>query len=517
MPMARTTALRRAAALGLVAAAGLLVRVGTGGRHSVSTAFAAAIAPYDCLQFDFDAQHSGNNPHESTISTANAGSLHQLYRIPLPAVADGAPAYLTAVTTPMGVRDLLFVTTKAGHVAALDAHTGASVWMQQYPAGSYRINNGGSPTYTTSSPAIDPNRQYVYSYGLDGYVHKLQVGDGTEVTSGGWPELTSLKPFNEKGSSALSIATARSGITYLYVAHAGYPGDRGDYQGHITAISLADGSQRVFNANGSDQAVHFVERPGTPDTPGVQTGIWARAGVIYDTDTDRIYMATGNGPYDPAQHNWGDSVFALNPDGSGLNGDPLDSYTPTNQQQLNNTDADLGSTAPAILPLPANSAVTHLAVQGGKDALLRLLNLDNLSGQGGLGHTGGEVGTTIRVPQGGEVLTQPAVWVNPADGTTWTFVANGNGISGLKLTVDAGGTPGLQVAWKSGTGGTSPIVANGVLFYAGNHNLRALDPVTGTELGHDSTIGSIHWESPVVANGALYITDESGQLTAYGP
>ena len=41
--------------------------------------------------------------------------------------------------------------------------------------------------------------------------------------------------------------------------------DRGDYQGHITAINLADGSQRVFNANSSDQAVHFAERPDTPD------------------------------------------------------------------------------------------------------------------------------------------------------------------------------------------------------------------------------------------------------------
>ena len=31
----------------------------------------------------------------------------------------------------------------------------------------------------------------------------------------------------------------------------------------------------------------------------------------------------------------------------------------------------------------------------------------------------------------------------------------------------------------------------------------------------DKTIGSIHWESPVVANGVLYLTDESMHLTAY--
>ena len=52
-------------------------------------------------------------------------------------------------------------------------------------------------------------------------------------------------------------------------------------------------------------------------------------------------------------------------------------------------------------------------MQGGKDAKLRLLNLDDLSGQGGPGHTGGEIGPLVDVPQGGQVLTAPAVWINP--------------------------------------------------------------------------------------------------------
>ncbi len=79
---------------------------------------------------------------------------------------------------------------------------------------------------------------YVYSYGLDGYVHKYQVGDGIEILTGGWPQLTTLKGYDEKGSSALSIATS-GGVKYLYVVHGGYPGDKGDYQGHVTAINLA--------------------------------------------------------------------------------------------------------------------------------------------------------------------------------------------------------------------------------------------------------------------------------------
>jgi outer membrane protein assembly factor BamB len=475
------------------------------------------VAQHDWLQFNFDAQHSGNNTRETIITPGNVGSLHQLFQVSLPAVADGAPAYLSAVDTPAGVADLLFVTTKAGHIVALDAHTGRQVWVHQYPAGSCRINNGSQPCYTTSSPAIDPVRQVVYTYGLDGYVHKHRVGDGVEVTGQGWPELATLKPFNEKGSSDLSMATASDGAHYLYMANGGYPGDRGDYQGHITAINLADGSQRVFNANCSDQPVHFAEQPATPDCPAVQSAIWARAGVVYDPDLDRIYMATGNGLFDPSRYDWGDTVFALHPDGTGMNGMPLDSYTPTDYQRLQSLDADLGSTAPAILPVPDTSTIRHLALQGGKDAKLRLLNLENLSSQGGPGHVAGEVGSVIDVPQGGQVLTAPGVWVNPADGTTWAFVANGRGLSGLRLMVSASSIPALELAWRVPDGGTSPIIANNVLYYAASHDIRALDPATGRLLWHDTQIGSIHWESPIAANGILYITDESSQLTAYGP
>ncbi len=338
----------------------------------------------------------------------------------------------------------------------------------------------------------------------------------SEVTGGGWPEQVTLKPVDEKESSALSVATAKDDTNYLYVTNGGYIGDRGDYQGHVTTINLADGSQHVFNTLCSNQPVHFGEQAGQPDCPQVQAAIWARPGVIYDAGTNKIYMATGNGLFDPAQHDWGDSVFALNPDGTGANGNPLDSYTPTDYQQLQNTDADLGSTAPAILPVPANSKVQHLAVQGGKDGILRLLNLDNLSGQGGPGHTAGEI-STVPVPQGGRVLTQPAVWINRNDHATWVFVANANGISGLKLVFDANGMPSLDPVWHRSPGGTSPIVAEDVLYYASSGQILGLLPLNGQTLWQNNGIGAIHWESPIVANGVLYITDESGKLTAYSP
>ena len=296
----------------------------------------------DWPQFNLDAQHSGTSRQETVIHRGNVATLHPLYHVTLPGVADGAPAFLAGVTTPLGVKDLLFLTTKNGWIVACDAATGGVVWSHQPATG---------PNYTTSMPAIDPGRQYVYSYGLEGRVHKYQVGDGTEITTGGWPEVATLKPSVEKSSPGLAVAIARDGTPYLYVANGGYPGDAGDYQGHVTAINLTTGAQRVFNANCSDQTVHFT-LGGSPDCAAVQTAIWARSGVVYDADNDRIFMATGNGNYNGniGGHNWGDSVFALNADGSGAGAGPVDSYTPTEFQQLQNADADLGSTAPALFP-----------------------------------------------------------------------------------------------------------------------------------------------------------------------
>jgi PQQ-like domain len=484
-----------------VCSAGLLLA-----RLGAFAVLVLGLSAYDWPQFGFNSLHSSNNTQESVINASNVSSLQRFLHVSLPSTADGAPAFLSNVVTISGTMSLVFVTTKAGHIMALDWRTGATVWSHQ--------NNAG-PNYTTSSPAIDPNRRYVYSYGLDGHVHKYQVGDGHEIIDGNWPELTTRKPSVEKGSSALSIATARNGTSYLYVTNGGYPGDAGDYQGHVTAINLSNGAQHVFNTMCSDQTVHFVEQPGNPDcSGGVQSAIWARPGVIYDPDTDKIYMATGNGTYTPASHEWGDTVFSLNPDGTGSGGNPLDTYTPTNFQDLQNGDADLGSTAPAILP--NTSQYPHVAVQGGKDAVLRLLNLDNLSGHqpAGPGFTGGEVFSTT-VEQGGEILTMPAVWVNPSDSSTWVFVANGNGLSGLKLSVDIGDNPSLVKMWKINSGGTSPIVANGVLYYVAGANIWGLDPVSHAQLWNNNQIGSVHWESPIVVNGLLYVTDDNHFLSGY--
>jgi len=463
-----------------------------------------AASAADWLQWGYDPSHSANNPDETTITADNVAQLTRRYQITMSANANVAPVLASAVTTADGMKDLLFVTAQNGRLTAFDAADGSIVWSAN--------TSGTSPT--ESAPAIDPNRTFVYSYGVDGKVHKYQIDDGTEITDGGWPQIATLKPSVEKGASAISFASS-GGTTYLYAVNDGYIGDGGDYQGHLTAIDLSSGEQKVFNSLCSDITIHLVlnGNAGTTDCSERQSGIWGRPGATYDAATDRIYITTGNGLFDAntGGFNWGDSVLALHPDGSGAGGGlPVDSYTPTNYSQLDGQDVDLGSASLSILPVPGNSAVQHLGLQTGKDSKLRLIDLDDMSGTGAPGGVGGEI-QLIDVPVSEFWMkTQPAIWVDRnGDGATWVFMANGSGLSGLKLVFDGSNHPSLLSTWTKTSDATSAIVANDVLYHAGSCSggtcLIARRPLTGEVLWTSPTIGSLKWQSPILVNGALYI------------
>jgi hypothetical protein len=499
---------------------------------AVMQASAPALAA-DWLQFGYDQAHSGFNTQERGYLVGNTSNAQ--WSVSVHAFGSGTaitsnstPVYLSDVSTASGTKDLLFLVTQNGTLVAFAANDGSVVWSK------HPTSTGGSPT--TGSAAIDPNRQFVYAYALDGYIHKYQVGDGTEITTGGWPELATLKPSVEKGAAGIAIATPPGGVNYLYHATNGYGGDGGDYQGHVTTVNLSTGAQTVFNAMCSNLFMHFVNN-GTPKTndcnlgtstnpggpggrDGQMSGIWGRPGVIYHAQTNRIYFATGNGLFDAnmaGDYEWGDSVLSLNPDGTGSGfGMPVDSYTPSNYVGLYAQDTDLGSTAPAILP-STHATYPHLAIQSGKDGCVRLINLDDMSGAGGPGHAGGELNAATACSTdaiGSTVFPQPAVWVNPADGATWAFVANNNAkINGYKLDV-SGAIPVLSRQWTNNSGGKSPAIANGVLFAAATGIIRGLNPLTGSQVW-SASIGSIDWQTPIVVNSHLYVTDSNAKLWSF--
>ena len=458
----------------------------------------------DWLQFGYDDAHSGNNTTETLISADNVAGLRQRYQVSLPTSnVDSAPIYLAGVVTAGGTKNLLFVLGEDGTLIAIDADVGSIVWSHQV--------SGAIPTQST--PAIGPDRAYVYAYGLDGYVHKWHVDTGEEVTDASWPELITLKPDVERVAGGLTIATSGT-TTYLYVVTNSLF-DKLDYQGHLTTIDLTSGAQTVFNTLCSDNPTHLDHTgnncPWPNDTSPGGNGIWGRGGATFDSDTGRVYITSGNGWFDAntGGHNWGDSVLSLLPDGAGTLGLPDDSYTPEDYLDLWGQDLDLGAISLAILPVPPGHTVTHLGAQVGKDAMIRLIDLDNMNGSHGPGGVGGE----LQQNGGGGLFTQPAVWID-AEGNTWMFVTN-KGVEAFKLQFDVKDVPYLQLQWDVGGSGTSPVIADGVLYLFGQactppatNCMFALDPRTGSLLWASSQeIQVPHWASPIVVDGALYVVE----------
>ena len=99
--------------------------------QQTATVESAASTRYDWLQYNGNPQHTGNNTLETSLGASDVAQLTRKFQVTLPAVADGAPVYLASVSTPSGVRDVLFVTTRDGRIIALDGQTGATLWSKQ--------------------------------------------------------------------------------------------------------------------------------------------------------------------------------------------------------------------------------------------------------------------------------------------------------------------------------------------------------------------------------------------------
>lgn len=447
-----------------------------------------AIPAADWTRFDYDAKRSGVGPAATGISAGNVRGL-RLRTVQLPGTVDSSAIELHGVRAGGRVHDVVVVTTTYGRTLALDPGTGRRLW--EFTPGNIHAYEG-SAQITTATPIADPGRRFVYAASPDGRIHKLSVASGHELRAGGWPVSVTFDPTREKIASALNI----SGHSLL-VTTGGYLGDPPTYQGHVVAIDLGSGRvTAVWNALCSNR--HALIDPPTA-CHASDAAIWARAGAVVEPGTGRILVATGNAPFNGST-NWGDSVLELSPNAKRL----AQNWTPADQAHLNATDGDIGSTAPAILPV---SHGRRLAVQGGKAGVLDLLDLARLNGVGGAGaRLGGQV-QEIQSPESDQVFTTPAVWRHK--GKTWVFVAN-NSATWAYVLGGSAAHPRLSVAWRSGDGGTSPVVAGGLLYvYDPAGSLDVYAPTTGRKLA-SLPAGSGHWNSPIVVGGRVILPVGNG-------
>jgi PQQ-like domain len=460
---------------------------GCGGASSTSvdlptpTAAAASIpAPTSASATQLlDWPEFGLNPQRSDVSEASAGitsaNVAHLYRhtIALPGTVDSSPIYLHDAIVDGAAHNVIVVTTSYGKTLAIDADSARILWTFT-PPGYERW--AGSGQITVSSPLADPDREFVYAASPNGLIHKLALSDGSEDRRGAWPVSITHDATHEKLGAALNIDGPD-----VVVATSGYFGDIPPYQGHVVLIERASG--RVagwFNTLCSNRRTLIVPS----SCSASDSAILSRGGAVIEPGGARMLIDTGNGPWN-GRTNFGDSVIELTFPGLNLR----QSFTPVDQEHLNASDTDLGSSAPVLLG-------ENRVELTGKDGIMRVLSLARLNGRSVSSHTllGGEV-QRLPLPGGGMLFTAPAVWRR--DGHTTMFVGDENATAAFVLRHGR-----LYRVWENSTAGTSPVMVGGLLY--------VYDPASGGiyvyHPGSPRPIAKLpgeggHWNSPIVVDG----------------
>jgi outer membrane protein assembly factor BamB len=398
--------------------------------------------------FGYDAARHNSSP-TSTINAQNVGKLKRM-RVTLDGTVDSSPIYADGK---------FVVTTTYGRTEALNPDTGRVLWRFTPPAYSHVAR---SAQITNASPAASTDRTAVYAAASDGRIRKLRLADGKVL----WTTSITRDPTHEKLTSSLNVSRG-----LVIATTGGYIGDAPPYQGHVVTLSERTGRiAHVWNSLCSNRHALIVPRTCSSS----DSAIWSRNGAAVDPANGTLVVATGNGPWNGST-DWGDSTLVLSPDAARL----LRHWTPTDQKALESSDADLGSTSPGLLD-------GGLAVQGGKDGKVRLLQLRRLPGVNS--RLGGEL-QTIPTPGGG-LFSSPAIWKGK-----WVFLSTDGGTAAWLLR---GGR--LHAVWSNRNDGTSPVLAGNLLYVAGSGSVRVYVPTSGKQVATLPS-GPVHWQSPIVVNG----------------
>jgi outer membrane protein assembly factor BamB len=424
---------------------------------------------HDWTRFGWDAGRSSASADPTGITAANVATLRR-QQVSIDGTVDGSAIYLHGVRANGGTHDVFFVTTTYGKTLAIDAADGTILW--RFTPSGYD-SWAGSRQITTATPVADPGREFIYAASPDGRIHKLSVADGRAV----WSTAITRLPAREKIASSLNFFHGR-----VVAVTGGYIGDTPPYQGHVAILDAASGRLlHVWNSLCSDRR-ELIDPSSCNET---MSAIWGRAGAVIDSVTGDIYFATGNGRWD-GRTNWGDAAIALDSNATNI----VDNYTPTNTDELSSRDADLGSTSPALLG-------GGFVVQGGKDGMIRLVAFGRT--RGATPRRGGEA-QVVSTPSGTDLFTAPAVL--HVGSTTWIFAGDNGGTAAWTLS---GGR--LQERWKNRNGGTSPVIAGGLLYvYDPDGGLRVYEPETG-RLVTKLDCGGGHWNSPIVVDGMIALPE----------
>src|SRR6266852_3091094 len=153
-----------------------------------------ARAQTDWTTFGFDAQRTGYNPQETTLSAQNVSNLHLNWNVDLGGQVSTEPTFLSGVSVPQpGGRvvqtDLVYVGTQLGAFYALDAASGTIIWNVQLPTSVTPCTGffPGDVVGIIGAPTIDRANGRIFVVAGDDTLHALDPATGNELA--GYPLL----------------------------------------------------------------------------------------------------------------------------------------------------------------------------------------------------------------------------------------------------------------------------------------------------------------------------------------
>ena len=525
-------------ALGIAAAA--LIRCGGVGSNSGTPPGgggppAPSSSTQDVLTYHNDNARTGQALHETTLTTANVNSAQfgRLFTIPVDGKVDAQPLYVSNVNG----HNLLIVATEHDSVFAFDADGGAMIWqVSMLQAGETTSDDHGCIQVTpeigvTATPVIDRNAGahgtvFVVAMGKAGgqyfqRLHALDLTSGAEEF-GGPRNIQASFPGTGANSSGGNVVFApgqykeRPGLLLIngtvYTSWASHCDIR-PYTGWIIGYDETSLNQvNVLNLtpNGSDGS--FWNSGAGPAADG--------NGNIFALEANGTFDTTLNAQGFPASNDFGNSFLKISTANRQLA--VADFFTPFNVLAENSIDQDLGAGGALLLPdlMDGSGRVRHLAVGAGKDALIYVVDRDNMGKFNPANNSGAY--QAISGALAGAVFSMPGFFNG--------FIYYGAVGDNLKAFSVTNALVSATASSQSGNAfpfpGTTPSISangagNGIVWTAENSNPAVLHAFDATNLSHelynsnqaggrDQFGAGNKFITPTIANGKVYVGTTNG-------
>jgi hypothetical protein len=485
-----------------------------------------------------DNSRSGTNSNETYLTPANVNSAQfgKLFAYSVDGYVVSQPLYVPQVIIQGQAHNVVYVATQHDSVYAFDADTfgtGAPLWSKSFinPAQGVTtvpIADQGCATVTAyteigimGTPTIDASTGTLYVdaktkevvNGVPSYYHRLHALDitsGAEKFNG--PAVISASVLGTSGEVVFSALPQqqRPGLLLsnetVYLGF-GSNGCDANAQGWVLAYDASDLQ---------DQVGVFNSAPGEPWGGSV----W-QAGVGLAGDANgNVFFSTANGVFDEniGGSDFGDSVIKLSLGTNGLS--VADYFTPFDQLNMGEHDLDLGSGGDLLLPDQPPPSPAHLLVTIGKTGSIYVIDRDNM---GKFDASGNDIVQTIPNATiqyfGGPNFWNNLVYFAPSGETPITaYQLKGGQLLTNPLQSPAIFVDGLPFISANGsTNGVFWIVRNisGNILAAYDASTLMLIYISTQNSGRDALGSTVHFASPMVANGKLYAGTQT-QLAVYG-